>query len=146
MFHNPCRQSSCHTSISVISLIFLIVSSSGLALTYQENLSFLNKNREVLIPFLSFVTGVSGILFIGSFLSINWYRVFCCCLVYRNSVEYDVLESSEENESLYDNVDHKTSTNNDKKDKKDKNETDSLYPKLENNVSSNINIPRRSKI
>lgn len=145
MFRNPCKRGG-NIVLSIVSFIFLTTSAAALSLTIHDsqNIPFLKNNDKELVPFLSVVCGVSSLLFIYTFLDIE-YKWRCCCIrCYEpEQVFYD---NNHQNESLYNNVDTSIHIDTDNKNKK---ETDpllypKLYPKLYPElISNNINIPKR---
>ena len=131
--------------LSIVSFIFLIISSTGLSLTLHDsyNITFIKNNHEVLIPFLSVVCGVFGLLFIYSFLDICISKCCCCFCVEVNSSKKILLDNISYDDNLYNNT-IDTSINVNENKKETETETDPLlrpYPS-----SKNIDIPRKIRI
>lgn len=142
MFKFPCKQGS-NTVLSIVSFIFLATSATGLSLTIHDsqNIPFLKDNDKELIPFLSFVCGVSSLLFIYTFLDIKC-RWKCCCFQCYNEQNY-IYDENYQDDSLYNNVNTSINTNNQSKKENDPLLYPKLYPEL---TSKNINISRKTKI
>lgn len=131
MCHIPCKNG--HTVLSIISFIFLSVSTAGLSMTINEDYPFLQKNREIMIPFLSTVCGISGLLFIFTFLNLN-----CIC---RGTKKSELETGIDNTGSLYGEVDTSIP-----RPSRSAEQDPLLYPKIYHPVSDSIKIPKRTKI
>ena len=147
MFKIPCKQGN--TILSIVSFIFLSTSAVGLSLTIHDdqNMPFLKENSQVLIPFLSTVCGISSLLFIYTFLDIQFRYKYCCIRCCYNTNDNIFNDDNYQNESLYDEVNTNIGVQ-DISNSNNKKETDPLlYPKLYPELTSDsINIPKQSRI
>ena len=147
MFKIPCKQGN--TILSIVSFIFLSTSAVGLSLTIHDdqNMPFLKENSQVLIPFLSAVCGISSLLFIYTFLDIQFRYKYCCIRCCYNTNDNIFNDDNYQNESLYDEVNTNIGVQ-DISNSNNKKETDPLlYPKLYPELTSDsINIPKQSRI
>lgn len=161
MFKIPCKEGN--MVLSIVSFIFLSASASGLSLTIHnsQNMPFLKKNSQVLIPFLSLVCAVSSLLFLYTFLDIYCRYKYCCIRCCYNTKDNTLYDDNYQDENLYNDVDttinvdnnrnsnsNSNSISNSNSNDNTKKETDPLlYPKMYPElISSNINIPRRTYI
>ena len=95
MISIPCRNG--YTVLSAISFLFLCVSAIGISMTLNtESIPFFKQNENILIPFLSTMCGIFGLLLIFTFLDIQLFNCFRCCVN-----EYSPTEDNENNHSLY---------------------------------------------
>ena len=136
MIRIPCRNG--YTILSVVSFIFLSVSVVGLSMTLNtSNIPFFKQNEAILIPFLSTICSIFGIIFMFTFLDIQISNCFRCC-----ASDYSSADDIENDRSLYDdNVGTIEIT--------PKEDEPLLYPKIYPKLSESIKIPtnsRRTKI
>jgi hypothetical protein len=132
MIRIPCRNG--YTALSAISFLFLCVSAIGISMTLNtESIPFFKQNENILIPFLSTTCGIFGLLLIFTFLDIQLFSCFRCCVN-----EYSPTEDIENNPSLYgDNIGTIAS--------QPKENDPLLYPNIYPNLSERVNIPIKSK-
>ena len=126
--------------LSITSFIFLCTSVVGLSLTIHEHISFLERNRKLMIPFLSTVCGVSGLIFLITFIDVKLSK---CCICFRRKKKpaIDEFENGIDNSNVnikQDCLYNHTETQTEK--------DPLLYPREFPVITDNINIPKKTVI